>query len=85
MENSTNTTKSNTKADLDKREKEINIKKISDELLIDKVVVLYTMLELTVVDKDRTILGSDPFFKRVFNDNEISIMKKKIFELVNKF
>ena len=54
-------------------------------LLITKVDSLVYLLECSNVDPDRTIMGSEPFYKPILNDEESYVVKRKLLELISQF
>jgi len=55
-----------------------------DKLNIEKFMSLTFALSLTTVDADRTILGSEPFQRPLFNSEEEQIVKLKLMEIVGR-
>ena len=54
-------------------------------LLITKVDSLAYLLECSNVDTERTLMGSEPIYKPIFNDEEQYIIKRKLLELISQF
>tara|TARA_R110000868_G_scaffold360225_2_gene622266 strand:- start:584 stop:832 length:249 start_codon:yes stop_codon:yes gene_type:complete len=54
-------------------------------LLVTKVDSIIYLLECSNVDTDRTILGSEPYYTPVLNEEEQIIVKRKLLELINQF
>lgn len=51
---------------------------------IDKVQALADMLGILTIDAEKTLLGSEPVYKNVFDEKERKIIKEKIFEILKK-
>ena len=56
----------------------------SEKLLNDKIFSLLYTLTVTVVDDERTILGSEPFYKPIINGKRRDIAIEKLMELIKK-
>lgn len=52
---------------------------------VDKVEVLGLLLTYTTVDTDRTVFGSEPFYKSIFSPEEQREIKEKIMLIVRRF
>lgn len=55
-----------------------------DKLDIEKFMSLTFALSMTTIDADRTILGSEPFQRPLFNSEEEQIVKRKLMEIVGR-
>jgi len=74
------------------KEKEINFKtKIPSEIkqgeiekTIDSINTLRYLLEGYTFDIDTTILNSEPKYKTILTEEETYVVKKKLFELIEK-
>jgi hypothetical protein len=56
----------------------------NQRLLNDKILSVLISLIAKTVDEDRTILGSEPFYKTVVTGNQRQIILKKLTELITK-
>jgi hypothetical protein len=54
-------------------------------LLVTKVDSIIYLLECSNVDSDKSLVGSEPFYKPVLNEEESYIVKKKLLELISQF
>ena len=76
---------------LEAREKESMIKTAEDKveesktrLLVEQISQLDWMLQSLVIDEEKSILGSEPKFMRVYNEEEIYMIKDKLFKILKK-
>tara|TARA_R110001632_G_scaffold62000_13_gene149309 strand:+ start:1747 stop:2067 length:321 start_codon:yes stop_codon:yes gene_type:complete len=76
---------------LEAREKESMIKTAEDKveesktrLLVEQIGQLDWMLQSLVIDEEKSILGSEPKFKRVYNEQEVYVIKDKLFKILKK-
>ncbi len=76
---------------LEAREKESMIKTAEDKveesktrLLVEQIAQLDWMLQSLVIDEEKSILGSEPKFMRVYNEEEIYMIKDKLFKILKK-
>ena len=76
---------------LEAREKESMIKTAEDKveesktrLLVEQIAQLDWMLQSLVIDEEKSILGSEPKFMRVYNEEEIYMIKDKLFKTLKK-
>lgn len=76
---------------LEADEKESMIKTAEDKLeesktrlIIEQIGQLDWMLQSVVIDEEESILGSEPKFKRVYNEEEIYMIKDKLFKTLKK-
>jgi hypothetical protein len=77
--------------DVETREKEASIKNETDRLdntksnlLVSQLYILNWMLESAVIDEEKSIIGSEPKLMRTYDDDEIDIIKDKVFKILNK-
>lgn len=52
--------------------------------LTEKIFAIKLMAETSVIDPDRTIVGSEPFLRPLFSDEELETMRQKAIEIINK-
>lgn len=64
--------------------KECDIKRSNDEVLIKKLDTLKYMMSEFLIDEDSTQIGSEMKFKNAFDDDELAVIKHKIFDLIHK-
>lgn len=64
--------------------KENDIKRSNDEVLIKKLDTLKYMMNSFLIDEDSAQIGSEMKFKNAFDDDELSVIKHKIFDLIHK-
>lgn len=76
---------------LDNQKKRLDIKEAKQDyhrnevkLTLDVLDNLRQILRDRVVDDETTIFSSEPKYKKVFNDDEIDFVKKKIMKIVSK-
>tara|TARA_R110000868_G_scaffold115997_8_gene309377 strand:+ start:3234 stop:3554 length:321 start_codon:yes stop_codon:yes gene_type:complete len=76
---------------LEVREKESIIKTAEDKadesktrLLVEQIGQLDGMLQSLVIDEEKSILGSEPKFMRVYNEQELYMIKDKLFKILKK-
>jgi hypothetical protein len=55
-----------------------------DRIIIEKLLSLQFLISSSMIDEDKTILGSEGVHKPVFLEEEMWILKSKILELVKK-
>jgi hypothetical protein len=55
-----------------------------DRITIEKLQSLQYLISCSMIDEDKTMLGSEGVHKPVFLEEEIWILKRKILELVQK-
>ena len=74
---------------LEIKKKKINLIEIKRDhlrnhkkMVIEQINSLRDLMTERVIDEDKTIFGSEPKYKPVFNDSEITKLKKKIWELL---
>ncbi len=77
---------------LEIKKKKINLIEIKKDhlrsdkkMFIDQISSLRDLMTERVIDEDKTIFGSEPKYKPVFNDSEITKLKKKVWDLLEKF
>lgn len=56
-----------------------------ERIKIDKIYMLKSMLESTMIDCDRTYVGSEPTPKPTFSEAEQHRIKEKIFKILSSF
>ena len=56
----------------------------SDRINIDKLVVLQFLVGTSMIDENRSLIGSEGVHKPVFTEEEMWILKGKILEIVKK-
>lgn len=66
------------KTELDKLEES------KTRLIIEQIGQLDWMLQSVVIDEEESILGSEPKFMRVYNEEEIYMIKDKLFKTLKK-
>ena len=54
------------------------------KILIEKVVELRHLLSDSTIDDEKTIMGSEPFYKPTISGVEREIVNKKLMELIKK-
>ncbi len=76
---------------LEAREKESMIKTAEDKveesktrLLVEQISQLDWMLQSLVIDEEKSILGSEPKFMRVYSEREVYVIKDKLFKILKK-
>ena len=74
----------NKRAKLDMEELLTNRNLESERLLNDKVLSLLFSLMVTVVDEERTILGSEPFYTPIIGGKRRDVTLDKLMELVKR-
>lgn len=55
-----------------------------ERLNIDKLFLLNHMINSSIMDEEKTVFGSEPFFKNTYDEKERYILKGKIFDLIKK-
>lgn len=55
----------------------------NDAFVLGKMEILVLMLEAQNINEEKTVIGSEPVFKNVFNLQEAEKIKKKLFELTD--
>ena len=63
----------------------IDIEEQLSHILVTKVDSIVYMLECSNIDPDKTILGSEPHYKPILNEQEQQIVKRKLMELIHQF
>lgn len=63
----------------------IDIEEQLSHILVTKVDSIVYMLECSNIDSDKTILGSEPHYKPILNEQEQQIVKRKLMELIHQF
>lgn len=74
----------NKKAKLDMVDLLANRDNETDRLLNDKIFSVLISLVSKTIDEDRTILGSEPFFKPLLSGHNRETVTKKLIELITK-
>lgn len=74
----------NKKAELDMEEIIVNRNHDVDRMLNDKIFSVLISLVSKTIDEDRTILGSEPFYKPLISGHNREIVTKKLIELITK-
>src|SRR4030042_639140 len=74
----------NRRAEIDIEELLINRNFESDRILNDKIFSILLSLVANTIDSERTILGSEPFFKPIIEGEKREIVLKKLIELIKK-
>jgi hypothetical protein len=74
----------NKRAKLDMEELLTNRILESERLLNDKIFSLLHSLAVTVIDEERTILGSEPFYTPIIGGKRRDILLDKLMELVKR-
>jgi len=62
----------------------LNLSFADSELLLMKIENLSLLLESQSIDEEKTIFGSEPVFKHTFTEQELSMIKKKLFNLLEQ-
>jgi len=62
----------------------IDIEETLSHLLITKIECLVYLLECSNIDADKTIMGSEPMYKPILDDQETVIVKRKMLELISQ-
>jgi len=55
------------------------------KILVEKVDSLYWLLSGTIIDEEKTLLGSEPMLKCIVSAKEKGIIKQKLFEIIEKY
>lgn len=55
------------------------------KMMIDQITNLRNLITERVIDEDKTIFATEPKYKLVFSEDEIRKLKKKIWDLLEKF
>lgn len=74
----------NKKAELDMEEILVNRNFDVDRMLNDKIFSVLLTLASKTIDEDRTILGSEPFYKPLISGHNREIVIQKLIELITK-
>lgn len=56
-----------------------------EKTIIDKVDSLRRLLESVTIDEENTIINSEPKLKRILNESDVYKVKKKLFQLIEKY
>jgi hypothetical protein len=59
-------------------------KEEESKMMVDKLLVLNYLITASMIDESKSLIGTDHVYKPVFEEEEIWILKSKIFELVKK-
>jgi len=77
------------KEKLEIKKKKINLIEIKKDhlrseqkMVIEQINCIKDLMTERIIDEDKTIFGSEPKFKAVFNESEIVNLKKKIWKLL---
>lgn len=60
------------------------IKVNEDSVINSRLFYLTMMLQSITIDSDKTIMGSEPVYKQLFDESEQYAIKAKMFELIKK-
>ena len=63
----------------------IDIEEQLSHILVTKVDSIVYMLECSNIYPDKNILGSEPHYKPILNEQEQQIVKRKLMELIHQF
>jgi len=60
------------------------MQKVDTESVMDKVALLADMLTYVVIDEEKSVVGQEPFYCPVFEKHEQSMIKKKLWSLIER-
>lgn len=73
----------NKKSEFDLMENSIRSKRDFDKMVNDKIFSVLFPLMINTIDEDRTILGSEPFYKPLLSGKNKEIAMNKLMELIS--
>ena len=74
----------NKKSEFDLIENSVKSKRDFDKMVSDKIFSVLFPLMINTIDEDRTILGSEPFYKPLLSGKNKEIAMNKLMELIIK-
>ena len=59
-------------------------KEEESKMTVEKLLVLHNLITASMIDENKSMIGTDNVYKPVFEEEEIWILKAKILDLVKK-